>query len=150
MRAFKFNLETILTLRKHEEDSVKYEMAGVNRRFERERGMMERLKKGLLEGLSSVTSRGGESRSEEWLDAGRYIESHNKSIQSQEKKLKVLEAEMEGMRVRLREAARRRRLLELLREKKLKEYRKESAKAEQDVQDEAGGRAGTLKQEAEQ
>ena len=37
MKAFRFRLDSILGLRRHEEDEIKNELAGVNRRFERER-----------------------------------------------------------------------------------------------------------------
>lgn len=132
MKKFKFTLDALLDLRKRKEEQIKLELAKKNQQIFDARMQLFEMKNQLIEVQSfekedrsnkadimkmhySVTFRN--KLKLDMLKAGQHIDK--------------LESEFEGIRKKLIEASKKRKAIELIKEKRQNEWRKELIRVEQ-------------------
>jgi flagellar FliJ protein len=133
VKKFVFKLETLLTVKKNKEDEIKRKLAEKNREAESVRASIEAAQeelKGFQKSVKAQRSGGGESVAEL-----RQSVSHRNAL-----KIKLLKAgqrldnvmvEAYGINQALIKAAQERRAVEIIKEKRFQEWKKENAAAEQ-------------------
>ncbi|GAB4128680.1 flagellar export protein FliJ [Thermopirellula anaerolimosa] len=149
MASFRFRLQTILRLRENERDERRRELAQavqakeVLEEYERQTAAeWQRLNERLRD-----CSRVGEVQVDLMLNLRRYqmtVAAQRDVLKGQ---MEQVEQEIERRRERLAEADRQVRVLEMLRERQLEEYRREENRLETKILDEMGTR--TVRSEVE-
>ncbi len=119
---FKFRLEPVLRVRRIREDQRKKEFGEVLSRFWEESKRLEELRRKRVEYLGALGRVGDPFRLKLAVEYARYLEGE---IKKSEERLEKLRREVEAKRRALVEAMKERKILERLREKKLEEYRRE-------------------------
>jgi len=138
MKKFVFKLETLLTVKKNREDEVKRRLAEKNREAEAVRAEIARAESELKNFQRSVKEQrrgGGESVAEL-----RQSVSHRNALKvnllKAGQKLDNVMVEAYGINQALVKAAQERRAVEIIREKRYEEWKRENAAAEQKFIDE--------------
>jgi flagellar FliJ protein len=132
MKRFHFSLEALLDLRKRKEESIKLELAEKQRSIHEAGACMEELR---LE-LTSMQQQQKSSRAHSSdIMAMRQTVSYRNSLKLSMlrtgQKIQTLRGEAEAIRQRLMRATQQRRMLEMMRERKEKQWRKEYLAQEQ-------------------
>ncbi|RZB34909.1 MAG: flagellar FliJ protein [Desulfobacteraceae bacterium Eth-SRB1] len=136
---FNFRLQPVLKYRKQLEERIMLEFADKKRNLACEKETLEKLRKGTADLISRLEKMGESKLSA--ADASIYLSyiSHMKDEENyREKIICQIGKELEEKRTKLVNASRKRRILEIVKEKKLKEYRSSLTKGEQKELDEAG------------
>ncbi len=142
MNRFRFRLETLLRLRRRTEDEIKLEMAARNREIgESGRRMMR-----LHDELTGMQERERQMRPHAHdVTALRYSVAYRHSLKlsmlNEGRTTDRLRREAHDIRQRLIEATRKRRAVELLRERRFEQWRKEYSDREQKYIDEVSRQA---------
>ncbi|MBI4179684.1 flagellar export protein FliJ [bacterium] len=143
MAKFKFNLQRVLDIRATQEKLRQNELA-VERK--RESDILRRIEY-LRREQTDAYRRGGAILTEHlsdirWFVAQqRYLEAIERTIARTHANLDAQRQAVETSRLALVEAARKRKLLEKLKDKRMEIFKKEEETAEQKIIDEIGGRA---------
>lgn len=136
---FNFRLQTVLKYRKQLEERLMLEFADKKRNLNCEKETLKKLKRWRA-GLISRLKKMGESKLSA-ADISIYLsyisymkdeENHSEEI------IRQIGKELEEKRIKLVNASRKRKILEIIKEKKLKEYRLSLTVKEQKELDEAG------------
>jgi flagellar FliJ protein len=136
---FNFRLQPVLDYRKQVEDKLLSEFAGIKKRLDIEKRRLEELrskKKGLISRLEEMGE--GQLRP---ADVSVYVSYINHTIEQEKNQEEVavnLERELKAKRLNLIDAMKQRKMLEIIREKKLKEHRLCINEKETKVLDELG------------
>lgn len=139
MKKFKFRLETLLKYRKILEDQARLELAEADRRLKEEQSKLKKLEDDLNRTIEALYQKQSETVTAEELSLySSYISRLKHNITMQE--IKVAEAEKYRFEClkKLEEAMRRRKLVESLKDKQLKNYYIELLREEQKYLDEIG------------
>jgi len=138
MKKFTFKLDTLLTVKKNKEDEIKRRLAEKNREAEEVRAEIERAQGKLKDFQRSVKEQrlcGGENVADL-----RQSVSHRNALKlnllKTGQKLDSVMVEAYGINQELIKAAQERRAVEIIREKRYEEWKKENAAAEQKFIDE--------------
>lgn len=137
MNKFNFKLQPVLHHRQTKEDLIKKELAEIKLLFEKEQALLSELKDKLA-GLQDEF-RGKQRLSFDPAEAVAYascIEKTNHQIEEQLIKLTKIAKEMRKTQERLLEAAKDKKVLEKLYDKKYEEFKQEFEKTEQALIDE--------------
>ena len=139
MKAFRFTLAKILELRTREEDSIRTDLAArtavadeARRRVEARRVRLDVL----LDAARSARGTGRRIDPAELAAADAGVAKARAALAQAEREFAVAEGERESCRLALVEAGRKRRALELLRERREAEWKARGAKDEQRALDE--------------
>ena len=137
MKKFDFKLEPLYKLRKNIEKQRQAEVAEVSAEYNKERDGKENCLLKISDGIRIVDSM---EDSEEMLNIsiylGEYITALNSQIAIHEDNMAVISVELRKRQEILQEASKQRRAVEILKEKKLLEYKKLMNKEEQAKLDE--------------
>ena len=137
MKKFDFKLEPLYKLRKNIEKQRQAEVAEVSAEYNKERDGKENCLLKISDGIRIVDSM---EDSEEMLNMsiylGEYITALNSQIAIHEDNMAVISVELRKRQEILQEASKQRRAVEILKEKKLLEYKKLMNKEEQAKLDE--------------
>ena len=137
MKKFDFKLEPLYKLRKNIEKQRQAEVAEVSAEYNKERDGKENCLLKISDGIRIVDSM---EDSEEMLNMsiylGEYITALNSQIAIHEDNMAVISVELRKRQEILQEASKQRRAVEILKEKKLLEYKKLINKEEQAKLDE--------------
>lgn len=137
MKKFDFKLEPLYKLRKNIEKKRQAEVAEVSAEYNKERDGKENCLLKISDGIRIVDSM---EDSEEMLNMsiylGEYITALNSQIAIHEDNMAVISVELRKRQEILQEASKQRRAVEILKEKKLLEYKKLMNKEEQAKLDE--------------
>ncbi|MEI0478716.1 flagellar FliJ family protein [Brachyspira pulli] len=137
MKKFDFKLEPLYKLRKNIEKQRQAEVAEVSAEYNKERDGKENCLLKISDGIRIVDSM---EDSEEMLNMsiylGEYITALNSQIAIHEDNMAVISVELRKRQEILQEASKQRRAVEILKEKKLLEYKKIMNKEEQAKLDE--------------
>lgn len=137
MKAFKFNLESLYKLRQNIEKKRQAELAVISAKYNKEREAKDNC---ILKIKDSMIKIDSIEDSKEMLDMSLYIGDYIMALKSQmnihEKNMDNIGVELRKRQLVLQEASKDRRAVELLKEKKLEEYRKQLHKDEQSKLDE--------------
>ena len=132
MKKFDFKLEPLYKLRKNIEKQRQAEVAEVSAEYNKERDGKENCLLKISDGIRIVDSM---EDSEEMLNMsiylGEYITALNSQIAIHEDNMAVISVELRKRQEILQEASKQRRAVEILKEKKLLEYKKLMNKEEQ-------------------
>lgn len=143
MATFRFRLQTILRLRDNERDQRRRELAQALQA----KGVLEGYERQIAAEWESLNhrlrncSREGEVRVDLMLDLRRYQMTVAAQREVLKQQMAQVEEEIERRRERLAEADRQVRVLEMLRERQLEEYRREEDRLETKMLDEVGSRS---------
>ena len=118
---FRFRLEPVLRVKRIREDQRKKEFGEALSRFWEESRRLEELKRKRMECLGALGKVGDPFRLRLAVEYARYLEGE---IKESERRLENLRREVEAKRKALVEAMKERKILERLKEKKLEEYRR--------------------------
>ncbi|HDP80388.1 MAG TPA: flagellar export protein FliJ [Spirochaetes bacterium] len=146
MKKFKFRLQALLDIREAKEKEVQNELSRVVALQNRERAVQEEYRGRLAEqrGKYAERLRGGGFAPSDIMMYERYIEFAHRVIERQQEKIEAMEPEIKKVRERLVEAARERRVVEKLKEKKWNEYlyelNRETARENDDMNQKLYGR----------
>ena len=119
---FRFRLEPVLRVKRIREDQRKKEFGEALSRFWEESRRLDELKRKRMEYLGALGRVGDPFRLRLAMEYARYLEGE---IKESERRLESLRREVEAKRKALVEAMKERKILERLKEKKLEEYRRE-------------------------
>ncbi|WP_295158624.1 flagellar FliJ family protein [uncultured Brachyspira sp.] len=137
MKRFVFNLEPLYKLRKNIEKQKQAEVAEVSALYNKERDGKDSCLIKISDGIRFVDNM---ENNDEMLNMsiylGEYINALNSQIAIHENKMAEINIELVKRQEVLQEASRQRRAVELLKEKKLLEYKKLKNKEEQAKLDE--------------
>lgn len=137
MKRFVFNLEPLYKLRKNIEKQKQAEVAEVSALYNKERDGKDSCLMKISDGIRFVDNM---ENDDEMLNMsiylGEYINALNSQIAIHENKMAEINTELVKRQEVLQEASRQRRAVELLKEKKLLEYKKLKNKEEQAKLDE--------------
>lgn len=137
MKAFKFNLESLYKLRQNIEKKRQAELAVISAKYNKEREAKDNC---ILKIKDSMIKIDSIEDSKEMLDMSLYIGDYIMALKSQmnihEKNMDNIGVELRKRQLVLQEASKDRRAVELLKEKKFEEYRKQLHKDEQSKLDE--------------
>lgn len=137
MKAFKFNLESLYKLRQNIEKKRQAELAVISAKYNKEREAKDNC---ILKIKDSMIKIDSIEDSKEMLDMSLYIGDYIMALKSQmnihEKNMDNIGVELRKRQLVLQEASKDRRAVELLKEKKIEEYRKQLHKDEQSKLDE--------------
>ena len=137
MKKFDFKLEPLYKLRKNIEKQRQAEVAEVSAEYNKERDGKENCLLKISDGIRIVDSM---EDSEEMLNMsiylGEYITALNSQIAIHEDNMAIISVELRKRQEILQEASKQRRAVEILKEKKLLEYKKLMNKEEQAKLDE--------------
>lgn len=140
MRRFQFRLQKLLDIRGYKEKQVKNEMAGARRRRNL---LVEKKEKFLKEAQKSRKKMRVEENQkkltiERFNQYQRYFKRLRVNVKTQDKLISLADEEINLINSRLVQARKDKRVLERLKENKLKEYLYELQKEDQDFFDEVG------------
>lgn len=134
---FQFKLQAVLDYRKVLEEKVMLECAEVKRRLDDERNTLQKLRREVSDLLSQLKSKGETRLSAP--DVSFYL-SYINHLKGEERRqggvVSRIGEELEEKRAELAEAAGKRRILEIMREKRFREYRTDMNNREQKELDE--------------
>jgi len=136
---FDFRLQSVLNYKKQAEEKLMLEFADTKRRMDCEKETMKKLKIKRVDLTSSLQNMGERRMSA--ADVSNYLSyiSYMRDEEnSQEEIVCKVEKELEEKRIELVGASRKRKILEMIKEKKLKEYKQSLIVREQKELDEAG------------
>lgn len=136
---FNFRLQPVLKHRKQLEERIMLEFADKKRNLACEKETLKKLRRGTADLIFRLKKMGESKLSA--ADASIYLSyiSHMKDEENyREKIICQIEKELEEKRTKLVNASRKRRILEIIKEKKLKEYRSSLIIREQKEMDESG------------
>ncbi len=137
MKTFKFRLETLLKVKIREEEQRKIEFGEVNQ-------YVEMKKKELQDLFEKVELFRNQDYSGEFINTdilmhrGEWLELLELEKNKKNEDLRAGRIELENRRIILAEAAKNRKALEILKEKKFEEFKHEEKKKEQAFSDEMG------------
>lgn len=143
MATFRFRLQTILRLRDNERDQRRKDLAQALQA----KDVLEEYERQIAAEWESLNhrlrdcSREGEVRVDLMLDLRRYQMTVAAQREVLKQQMAQVEEEIERRRERLAEADRQVRVLEMLRERQLEEYRREEDRLETKMLDEVGSRS---------
>ena len=140
MKGFRFTLERVLDLRKREEEAIRTDLAERSTREDeaRRRAEARRVRLSVLLDAARAARSGGRVDVSELAAADAATAKARIALAEAERELAVAEGERESCRLALVEAGRKRRALELLRERRESEWKARAAKGEQAALDELG------------
>lgn len=134
---FQFKLQAVLDYRRLLEEKVMFECAEVKRRLDDERDTLKKMRREVADLLSQLRSRGEHRLSAPdvsfYLSYINYLKGEGNR---QEGVVSRIGEELEKKRAELAEAAGKRRILEIMREKRFQEYRIDMNDREQKELDE--------------
>ncbi|MEA3417366.1 MAG: flagellar export protein FliJ [Thermodesulfobacteriota bacterium] len=136
---FNFRLQPVLKYRKQLEERIMLEFADKKRNLACEKETLKKLRKGTADLIFRLKKMCESKLSA--ADASIYLSyiSHMKDKENhREEIIHQIGKELKEKRAKLVNASRKRRILEIIKEKKLKEYRSSLTKREQKELDEAG------------
>lgn len=136
MERFKFALEHVLKYRQNLEDQEKISLAKAMQRVRQEEGAARQLHEEKYRSISSFDIRVADLMYMRQHES--YMSLLDLRIQNQQKQLAKAEKACNTARVRVVDAASKRKVLERLKDKQWAEYQQEQLKAEQKVLDEVG------------
>ncbi|WP_300753379.1 flagellar FliJ family protein [uncultured Brachyspira sp.] len=137
MKRFNFNLEPLYKLRKNIEKQRQAEVAEVSAEYNKERDGKDNCLFKISEGIRIVDSIEDDNEMVSMsIYLGEYITALNSQISIHEDNMAEISVELRRRQEVLQEASRQRRAVELLKEKKLLEYKKLMNKEEQAKLDE--------------
>lgn len=135
---FQFRLQPVLDYRKALEDQLMLEFADVKRRLDGEREILERMRSEVAGLVSQLKTRGERKLSAP--DVSFYLSYINFMRGEEKRQAEIVSRvgeELEEKRTELVEAAGKRKILEVMKEKQLKDYRISMTLREQKELDEA-------------
>ncbi len=135
---FQFRLQPVLDYRKALEDQLMLEFADVKRRLDGERETLERMRSEMADLVSQLKTRGERKLSAP--DVSFYLSYINYMRGEEKRQAEIVSRvgeELEEKRTELVEAAGKRKILEVMKEKQLKDYRISMTLREQKELDEA-------------
>jgi len=136
---FDFKLQSVLNYRKLSEDKLMAEFADTKRRLYHEKETLGKLRIERVD-LISRLKKMGEQKMRAW-NASSYLSYINRIRDKENRQEEIfckVEKELEAKRVELIGASRKRKIIEIIKEKKLKEYKQSLIIMEQKTMDEAG------------
>ena len=136
---FNFRLQPVLKHRKQLEERLMLEFADIKRNLYFEKETVEKLRRERADLISRLKKMGESKLSA--ADVSIYLSyiSYMKDEENhREEIIRQIGKELEEKRIKLVNASRKRKILEIIKEKKLKEYRLSLTKREQKELDEAG------------
>jgi len=139
----KFRFETILRINKNREDLVKRELGVINTHLQKQQDHLQ-----LMEKTSEQSTDDLNSRLRVGIDINfmRLYDDFFNGIKCQESRQKKIisevEARLEGTRKKLVEAMRKRRIMEILKEREFAAFKKEQEKRENMFLDETAANMG--------
>jgi len=136
---FYFSLQSVLNYRKQIEEKLMLDFADTKRRLYCEKELLEKMKKERADLISCVKRMGeNQMRSSDAANYFSYINFIKDAENNQEEVVSKVEKELEEKRIELISASRKRKVLEIIKEKELKEYRQSLIIREQKELDEIG------------
>jgi len=121
---FNFRLQSVLDYRRHLEEKIASEFADTKRQFNREKDILKKLKKESLDLVCTLKEMKELKLYAADISAYFLYIEHIKLKQKYHKEvISRIEMELEEKRLRLIDAIKKRKILEMIREKMLKEYR---------------------------
>lgn len=138
MKAFRFTLAKILELRTREEDSIRTDLAARTAVADEARRRVEarRVRLSVVLDAARAARAGGRVDVGELAAADDAVAKSREALAAAEREQAVADGEREACRLALVEAGRKRRALELLRERREAEWKARGAKDEQRALDE--------------
>ena len=136
---FNFRLQPVLDYRKQVEETSLSELAGIKKRLDGEISLLKELQKKRQSLISRLKEIGKNKFHPEDVSVYLSYISHVKDQERyQEKVIAEVERELEAKRLELIEAMKQRKMLEIIREDRLKEYRSHINEKERKELDELG------------
>ncbi|MBI4979017.1 MAG: hypothetical protein HZC28_16175 [Spirochaetes bacterium] len=135
MKRFVFSLEKVLTARKNIEDVKKNELGRVVGAYNREEAMREDCKRKMHQNAADLDARSVEDVLTLIQNADMFNQALKRKAELHAENMQKLTAEIREKQAVLAEARKQRRIVELLREKKFKEYRRDMKREEQRTSD---------------
>ncbi|PIQ98200.1 MAG: flagellar export protein FliJ [Nitrospinae bacterium CG11_big_fil_rev_8_21_14_0_20_56_8] len=139
----KFRFETILRINKNREDLVKRELGVINTHLQKQQDHLQLMEKTSEQSTDDLNSRlrvgidiNFMRLYDDFFNGIKYQESRQKKIISE------VEARLEGTRKKLVEAMRKRRIMEILKEREFAAFKKEQEKRENMFLDETAANMG--------
>lgn len=136
MKRFQFRLEKLLKLREREEEWKKQELAEVMGLYNKEEHGIHECMEGMKKNAEEVDALSPEEYNTVIFASDNYNSAMRAKIEGHKKQMRSLEPEIEKRRNALAEAVRNRRVVEIMKDKKIAEYKKELRKEEQAMLDE--------------
>lgn len=131
MKRFRFPLEGLLKVRDLQQKQVMAEMADITERVNLQRSIVERTEREYREEMERFALSQGENFSIDlYRTFDRYIDRLEAEKGRAEKQLEEMRPELEHMQTKLLEARRKKRVVELLRERHLNRYKEELRRQE--------------------
>jgi flagellar protein FliJ len=124
LKKFKFSLQRLLEIREAAEKEIKNELAAVVALQNAERAQQEELRTSIELHRKNLRERmkEGKYRIAEGIFLEKYLDISHRAIEAAERRIEEIEPEVQEVRNRLVEASREKKVVEKLRERKLKEY----------------------------
>lgn len=140
MSAFRFSLEKVLELRKHEEQIAALRLAEAQREAERARRALEALETLHQQGYDRLAQAHGAGGLAGHLQNLRYVVDRlGQLVADADAVMRAADERVSAMLAELSVALQERRIMDRLRERSLDEWRAEQARAEQKVMDDVAG-----------
>jgi flagellar FliJ protein len=131
MKRFRFPLEGLLKVRDLQQKQVMAEMADITERVNLQRSIVERTEREYREEMERFAlSQGSNFSIDLYRTFDRYIDRLEAEKGRAEKQLEEMRPELEHMQAKLLEARRKKRVVELLRERHLNRYKEELRRQE--------------------
>lgn len=127
MKRFTFRLQTLLDIRKAREREIQFELARIVSIQNRERARQEELRRRIEEqkALFGEKMKRGAYTPAEAILFQRFVDVSIRAIEAAEETIQSMEPQIREVRERLVEASRGRKVVEKLKERRLKEYQYE-------------------------
>ncbi|MEK6795845.1 MAG: flagellar export protein FliJ [Spirochaetota bacterium] len=144
MKRFRFRLEKLLTMRKNAEEARKNELAAVVSKYNREDLERAACFSRIKENAAVLDTMNIGDILSIVQNADMFAVALKKKAESHEKNMQTLSVDIRKKQVLVAEAMRQRRAVELLREKAMREYRKEIRGEEQKILDDHRPRTNVI------
>ncbi len=137
MPKFRFKLQPVLHQRRGKEDTLKKELADIKRLFETEKGVLEELRRKLLDLHAKLREKQKSLLDpSEAVAYSNYIDKVEQEIELQIVKLTDIANKVKRVQERLIEASKDKKILEKLYDKQYEEFKRELEQVEQNLIDE--------------
>jgi len=136
MAKFVFKLQSVLNIKKQQEESKKNELGKAMQMLEAEKRKLADLENALEETVREFNEKTKKTTVQELISYNEYLSSLNSSIRSQKERVNDAAVYVDKIREELINAVKEREILDKLKEKKYEEYLTEQKKLEQKTNDE--------------
>jgi len=136
MAKFVFKLQSVLNIKKQQEESKKNELGKAIQILESEKRKLSALENELENTVTEFNEKTKKTTVQELISYNKYLSSLNSSIRLQKEKVNDAAVYVDKIREELIDAVKERKILDKLKEKKYEEYLTEQKKLEQKTNDE--------------